>query len=388
MATNPRILLVDDEKQILKALHRQLGELYDLTLAIGPFEGLAAIEKGPPYPVIMADMRMPGMDGVQFLARARELSPNSVRMMLTGNADQSTAVQAVNEGSVFRFLNKPADSDALARAINDCLEQYRLIEAERELLEKTLSGSIRVLVDILATVNPESFGKAQLMKQQAGALARALGAPDVWQIELAAMLCHIGSVALPPGLAHKVCSSDRLPEYEASLMQRIPLIGSSLIKNIPRLEMVASAVMYQDQRYDGTGIPGDGRSGFELPLAARILKVIKDLVTQVDGGRSASASLNLMRNREGWYDLEVLNMAIELLGGEVAAPSGARSTVGELSIGDTIGSDLITKDGILLMSAGQTVSDVALARMNSYIGLRLLRRDDVVSVIAHVAQVA
>ena len=383
-----RILLVDDETHVLSAISRQLGDLYDLTLAVGPFEGLEAVERGPEYAVVMADMRMPGMDGIQFLAKVSEACPNTIRMMLTGNADHLTAVQAVNEGNVFRFLNKPADKLTLTKAIDDSLAQYRLLQAEKELLEKTLSGSIKVLVEILATVNPALFGKAQTLKANAAKLAIALNAPDVWQIELAAMLCQIGSVALPPAPSHR----DRLRALSLGLesqpLERIPQIGSSLINKIPRLEAISESILYQDQHFDGTGFPGDGRSGDKLPLAARILKVLKDFDTLCEDGKSASSALDVLCTRAGWYDPEVILVAIEAFDGQARPRNSLQVKVADLTAGDTLCSDLFTKKGLLMASAGQVLSEVGLARICTYVAMGLLDSTGVVYVVGSIPDAA
>ncbi|HLK13811.1 MAG TPA: HD domain-containing phosphohydrolase [Fimbriimonadaceae bacterium] len=395
---NQRILLVDDEANVLSAITRQLGDAYDLTTALGGSEGIAALEAGPEFAVVVADMRMPGMDGVQFLGRVQELSPRSIRMMLTGNADHVTAVKAVNEGNVFRFLNKPADKPGLVRAIDDCLAQFALVQAEKELLEKTLSGSIKVLVEILAIVNPTLFGKAQTLKMNAAKLAAALSMPDLWQIELAAMMCQIGSVAV---LAEAPIKKDRLarvaaghsptnprlPVYlEAS--EKIPLIGHSLISKIPRLETIAETILYQDQHFDGSGFPGDGRSGRLLPLGSRILKVLRDLDTLIEEGMSQSSALNVMRTRDGWYDPIVLQLAVDFFDGKSHLRVGVPVVVRQLIAGDNLSSDLTTIDGVLLVSAGQVLSDVGLQRLETYIGMNLLNPEEIVYIVERTAQAA
>lgn len=119
------------------------------------------IESRGPFAVVVSDMRMPRVDGAQFLARVEEASPDSVRIMLTGNADQEAAVRAINEGHIFRFLNKPCRPQLLVGTIAMGIRQYRLQTAERELLEKTFSGGIRLLSDVLAIASPDAFGRGQ-----------------------------------------------------------------------------------------------------------------------------------------------------------------------------------------------------------------------------------
>src|SRR5690348_5914444 len=109
-----KILCVDDEENVLTGLQRSLRKEFAIETAIGGAAGLIAIESNGPYAVVVADMQMPGMNGVEVLKRVEIKSPNSIRIMLTGNADQKTAVDAVNDGHVFRFLTKPCSTENMA----------------------------------------------------------------------------------------------------------------------------------------------------------------------------------------------------------------------------------------------------------------------------------
>ena len=128
-----------------------------------------------PFAVIVADRSMPGMDGIQLLAKVKACSPNTVRMMLTGNADMQTAIDAVNEGHIFRFLTKPCPPESLTASLQAAIEQYRLITAERELLEKTLRGSVKVLCEVLSVVKPTAFGRASRITRYVTAVVPPVG---------------------------------------------------------------------------------------------------------------------------------------------------------------------------------------------------------------------
>lgn len=127
--------MVDDEEIILKMFTRQIGPLFDVVTASSGDQGLAAIAESGPFAVIVSDFRMPGMGGVEFLAQAKKVSPDSVRMMISGHADIEVVVDAVNEGNIFRFLTKPCDPAVYVRAIQDCVRQYHFIQQERQLAE-------------------------------------------------------------------------------------------------------------------------------------------------------------------------------------------------------------------------------------------------------------
>ena len=149
---------------------------FDVHTAIGPQEGLALIEATPEgFAVVISDMRMPQMNGAAFLAIVRQKWPDTVRMLLTGHSEIEAAITAVNEGQIFRFLNKPCPSDKLIEAVDAAVEQNRLIHAERVLLEQTLHGSIKALTDILSIQNPMAFGRAMRAKAHVSQLAAATG---------------------------------------------------------------------------------------------------------------------------------------------------------------------------------------------------------------------
>ena len=150
------VLFVDDEPAILDTYQRLLHRDFEIEIAVGGPLALRMLELRGPYAVIVSDSRMPDMSGIELLGRVRTIAPDTVRMMLTGYADVETAIDAVNEGSVFRFLTKPA-KETLTKAVAAGLAQYRLIVAEKELLERTLSGTIKVLTEVLSLVNPAAL---------------------------------------------------------------------------------------------------------------------------------------------------------------------------------------------------------------------------------------
>jgi DNA-binding NtrC family response regulator len=120
-----KVLFVDDDSNILDSYKRQLRRHFLVETALGPEEGLNAVIKKGPYAVIVSDLRMPGMDGNQFLSRVKDASPASIRMMLTGFADLKTAMDAINRGNIFRLLTKPCTKEVLIEALSMGIEQYK-----------------------------------------------------------------------------------------------------------------------------------------------------------------------------------------------------------------------------------------------------------------------
>lgn len=366
-----RILCVDDDPNILAGYSRALRKQLPIETALGPEVALDLIAKHQ-YAVLVTDMNMPVMNGIELLTRVKELQPHCVRMMLTGNADLKTAIDAVHRGNVFRFLVKPFPAESLAPALEAALDQYRLITAEQDLLEKTLRGSIRVLIEILSLIAPESFGRATALKQSVRTLADGINLPDVWKLELGAMLCSIGLVTLPPGLSQKAKSDKGLNEQELKIMERVPEISHNLLINIPRLEPVAKIILYQAKNYDGTGFPADSVSGCQIPLGARVLKVLIDLAQFEQGGLSKVAALMAMKRRQGVYDPQILQGAIScfaLIRDQQAAVKKhvIHCSVNELRLGYILASDVETDDGTLLISSGHRITETLLEKIKNFV---------------------
>jgi DNA-binding NtrC family response regulator len=140
-----RVLFVDDDKNALEAFKRLLHGVFDVEAALDSNQAFAAIQVFGPFEVVISDMKMPGMDGAEFLARVRQLAPNSVRMVLSGQKDIEHAIQAVNEGRIFRYLTKPCKKEDLIRAIELALEHYRERTEEKKLAKQAIEIKSRVV---------------------------------------------------------------------------------------------------------------------------------------------------------------------------------------------------------------------------------------------------
>jgi response regulator RpfG family c-di-GMP phosphodiesterase len=326
------------------------------------------IEANGPYAVIIADMQMPGMNGVEFLRTTMDKAPDSVRLMLTGNADQKTAVEAVNQGHVFSFLSKPCPSDSLERALDTALRQYELVCSEKKLLEETLNGSIKVLTDILAIIDPEAFGHAQRLRAEVRAVADWFGVAHAWEFELAAMLSPIGIVAIPPALLNRARLRQNLTAVEKGMWERVPEMGANLVANIPRMESVAEIVRYQRKNFDGTGFPHGGVAGTNIPMGARILRVISDLLTIEASLKTRAEAFGHLKHRIGVYDPKVLEAVASCFDLFVGNDGCEHKTVlfSELRVGHILVSDIVTKDGTMVVAAGAQVSQALMSKLHNF----------------------
>lgn len=366
-----KILCVDDDPNILEAYKRGLRKLFHIETALSGAEALKVIASQGPFAVVVSDMRMPGMDGIQFLTAVKERAPESVRIMLTGNSDQETAIEAVNEGNIFRFLTKPCSPQTVAKSLVAGIEQYRLVRAEKELLEKTLRGAIKLLSDVLSLTNPTAFGHASRVRRIVRKLCEELKVDNPWQFEIAAMLSQIGCVTVPPDTLEKVYHGRTLKAEESQMLEDHPAVGRDLVANIPRLEGVGEIIGYQQKRFDGSGIPSDSVAGRDIPLGARILKVALDYDALKWSGLADTDVLVELRGRTGWYDSEVLAVVGKVSG--FAAPVEVQEVrIKDLAPMMTLAEDVTTAEGTLVVGKGQEVTPSLCQRLKNFARKRKL----------------
>ena len=344
-----KTLLVDDDRNILSGYQRVLRKTLELEVAQGGEEALHLLASQGPFSVVVADMQMPGMSGLELLARAQSACPDTIRIMLTGNTDQKTAADAVNHGRVFRFLSKPCTPEELELAIRAGMRQYELVRAERELLEGTLTGAIEVLAELLASVDPAAFSLGLTVRTRCGDVARSLGSRDIWAVEVGAMLAPIGRIALP----REVLQADGFKPETQAILARVPQLGASMIQAIPRMEAVADIIRYQAKGFDGSGIPEEGLSGEAIPLGARILKAVQDFTLLETQRRSRAVALEELNRRGRTYDPSVLKAMEACFGGaKGATPVPRLVPLRELAPGMRLAGDLHANSGQLLLGQG------------------------------------
>lgn len=358
---NKRILCVDDEVNVLDAFRRTLRKDFDISVAEGGEQAIAIIRNDGPFAVVLSDMRMPGMNGIQFLTEVKSLAPETVRMMLTGNSDQQTAVDAVNEGSIFRFLTKPCPPDVLAAALSSGLEQYRLVTAEKQLLEQTLSQSLQVLLDILSIVNPTAFNRSGRVSKLAKDLGERLNIERIWEVEFAGMLSQIGCVSVPEEILQKVAESVPLSNKETGLFNQHPQIGYDLVIRIPRMENVAEIISCQNRRIVDEN--PSGSSGSANALAIRILKVVLDYDRLIYSGLSASSAIQELSQRTGSYDSSVLRALQESLETGTEEYERLELPVSDLEPGMYLDTPLVSLRGSTLLPAGQQITTSLILRL-------------------------
>jgi CheY-like chemotaxis protein len=358
----PQILCVDDEQRVVEGLALVLRKEYEVHTASSPEEALKKLRELPELAVVISDMRMPKMDGAAFLHEVMVRRPDSARILLTGQADRDEAIRAVNQGQIFRFLTKPCPPDQLKAAIDAGVVQYRLLNVERAILQETLLGCIKALMEVLALANPVAFGRASGIKRRAMELAARMGSPDFWQLEAAAMLSQLGYAALPPALLDKVYHAQTLTEDEKAKLDAVPDMANTLLEHIPRLEpviQILAALKWSDTQIAALG---DGTIG----LATRILCLILEYDHLTARGMSHESACEHLRARTSRFGAKLLTLLESL----ETAPEGGRVQSQEMPLsqvppGMILQQELRTSAGQLLVPKGFEVTKTFLERVNN-----------------------
>lgn len=356
----PRIVCVDDEPRVLKGLRRRIGRAYDVSVAESGLDALTLMRETAAFQVVVSDMRMPGMSGAEFLALVRGEFPDTVRILLTGQSDLEDAIAAVNEGNIFRFLSKPCPPEVLMPALADAVEHARLIQAERELLDGTVRGSVTLLTEILGMKDPIASSRGVRLKQHVRRLAVALDIEGSWDLEVAAMLSEIGYAVVPGDIVDRVRAGLTLTDQERQLYDSHASVAQELLAHIPRLETVAEMI---------GAFGGDQTTPQEsrVELGVRVLTAARDYDQNVQNGMAEGAAVAALRQGEHSYGDDVLKaldqLAIEA-GGYVEKSLG----VEELVSGLILAADLYASDGRLLLAEGTELSLAARTRIVQYAG--------------------
>jgi len=364
-----KVLLVDDEKNILDAYKRNMTGEFEILSAESGDAALGYFKKGEQIPLIVTDYKMPQMNGVELLEKVKTLSPNTVQIMLTGQAEMSAVINLINKTGIFRFLTKPCSPDDLINHIKDGLRQHQLITAEKELLGKTLSGSIKILIDLLALAKPQAFTKAKKIRDISKKIHQFLTTESSWQMEIAATLSQIGTVTMPDDVLKRSYRGITLSNDEMVMHNNHPLIGADMIKSIPRLEKIAEIIKYQLKNFDGTGVPYDSISGDNIPLGSRIIRIAADFDNLVTSGRSRDDALDELKRRPAFYDINLLkNISWILLGTPENKdnPMVLELTVEEIQEGMILAEDVKASDGTIIAGKDLQLSAPLIATFKNY----------------------
>jgi response regulator RpfG family c-di-GMP phosphodiesterase len=362
-----RVICVDDEPQVLSGLSLHLRRRYEVETATSGAAALELLARQPHAAVVISDMRMPGMNGAELLAKASSQYPTTTRILLTGHAEVDSAIAAVNSGRVFRFLVKPCPPPELLSAVEAAAELHRIATAEQNLLEQTLHGSIKMLTEVMSISNPVAFGRAQRIKQHVAALGDKLQLAERWQVEVAAMLSQLATFTLPPETLERVYYGASLSAEEQAMLARSPDVTDQLLSHIPRLETVRAILASYPKPYKKSERSAElPRGDAMLSCWAQMLRVAIDFDTLEAQGLSSAIALTTLKGRADQYDPAVLTAFLSLHGERKEGDKIRDISVGALRSGMVFAADVKMSTGTLFVARGYEVTPSFLERIRNF----------------------
>jgi len=260
-------LFVDDEEYVLNSLERLFSNSKMRFLRAGSGEEALKILGEEEVAVLVSDNCMPGMDGIALHSRVKELSPDTLRILMTGHANLNTAMDAINRGEVFRFIVKPWEDEALLQIVSDAANRYQVIRSLREADEATLLS----LAQTVELKDPYTRGHCDRVANYALMLADAFGLPETVKREVkhGSWLHDCGKI----GVAESVLNcAGPLNKEQFEMIKQHPTWGADVARQARLSERIVNIILCHHERYDGSGYPA-GLKGEEIPFEARIVAV-------------------------------------------------------------------------------------------------------------------
>lgn len=409
--TRQRVLLVDDEPNVLTALRRALrGRGFEVRCAGSGAEALVLLNQEP-VDAIISDMRMPGMNGAEFLQASIALAPDAVRVLLTGFADIGSAMKAINDGQVFRYVTKPWDDALLLQGLDDGLarralererdalrtiaeqraEQLRVLNAgledqvaqrtrelaaaldEQRALAARLKADFGSTVKLLSSLIEQRAGLGGAVPRRVARLVRNVGpalgiaGETLHDLSFAALLQDLGKLSLPDALVQQPLEA--LDPSDRARVLRHPQIGESSLMALPSLQGAGVILGQVHENYDGTGVPGRLRGG-DIHPAARVLRVASDYEQYLAGALELQALTpeqayrRLRQHRGTRYDPQVVDGFLRAMDQPVVGPAHKVLMASDgLRAGMVLAQDLVSKSGALLLSQGYVLTDSLIAHI-------------------------
>lgn len=267
------LLIVDDEIDNLQLFKRTFRKKYNIFLATSGSEGLEILKSNTIH-MIITDQKMPEMEGVEFLKQTIEMSPDSIRMLVTGYTDANALITAINSGKIYRYIKKPWNPDELLNLVDTAMKIYQLNKDTQLLandLKDLFSGTINAIIEALDAKDSFTLGRSKRVTFYSTETGKQLGLKDVdlSELELAGLLHDIGMIGIPESILNK---PEFLTDDEFFIVKKHVTFGIKILSDIRQLDSIVKLIEAHHERYDGKGYP-NGLDQQEIPLGSQIIAV-------------------------------------------------------------------------------------------------------------------
>jgi CheY-like chemotaxis protein len=358
------ILIVDDEPNNLKLLQQILGDHYILKFANkGEITFTRAVKHNPD--LILLDIMMPGMDGYEVSAKLKSdvLTRNIPIIFLTAVSQPDKVAKGFQAGAV-DYVTKPFNSVELMARIKTHLELRKAyVEVDKakgeiyNLLNQTLTGTIRTLIDFISISNPLLYSLSMRLGKYTKELCQFLKLNYLWEYEIAATLSHIGLLFLPSEQIDKICLGKDLSEAEVEDRKKYISIGGKLLKRIPGTSQISDMIMgFIDFSIEKQFSSSDLKDDNKLEIGKRILRLITDFDNQIAQEKSINSTISYLNGNHNLYDeflTNALKQSIKVIEAEIVCK---KIDVLKLAVGMVLDEDLYNCDEVLLLKKNTEIS--------------------------------
>jgi response regulator RpfG family c-di-GMP phosphodiesterase len=395
------ILVVDDEEGVLAAIQSILEpENYEVVATSNPLTAIEHLQQRE-FALIISDQRMPAMTGLKLLSHARNLRPDTTRILITAFLNLDTVVDAINKGEIFRFILKPWIHEEFVATIRNGLQRYelicqnerlqattqsmneRLVELNRSLeqqnelvgrknlqlgeakqaLERNLTRSLELCVHTMETFYPALGNQARRIFRLCQSMGKSLNLPDEDRriLESSALLCDIGLVGVPRHIIRRWQQTPiNLTPAEKALIEQHPVLGQELAGFTSELDQVGKIIRAHHERFDGSGFP-DQLAGENIPWLARLLAVAVAFASTNSEEPEALQAIQFASGSA--FDPDAVRAFLRSLPMAELPKKERQVTLADLRPGMVLSRGIYTGNGLLLIPQGQSLNHTSIEKL-------------------------
>jgi response regulator RpfG family c-di-GMP phosphodiesterase len=368
-----KVLFVDDDPMILSGFVRNFRRYFNVYIAPDAESALEYIKNDGPFAVAVSDMKMPGMNGVVFFEKLRKVSPDTVRIMLSGEASLDMAVDAMNSGAVYKFLIKPVSPDEMLKIIALGLEEHNRISGGKRLLDETLNGSVQALMDVLVLTNPIAFSRGKRLRHYIFQLGRMIGIQNIWIYEIAAMLSQIGCVTVSEETVEKFVEGEELDDKEQRILKFVPQISKKVIAKIPGLDLVSEIIENQNTDIDYSMVKYPLNRTPQAILGSLLLKTVTEFDNMICAGLSKTEAISRMSYSDEKNERTLLKYLKDVSVFNESPSQIRLKKIDDLREGMILAEDIKTNKGFLIAPKGYEADKSLISRLEDYSRKKIIK---------------